>query len=283
MSKEGIATGWRRTRRNVLGIGGILAGASFSRLGIKSAHAHDHDRERWRPSCFMRGTSILTPHGEQKIEDLRIGDLVVGRSGKAKQIEWIGRRLYRRAPGGRWVESIKPVRIAKGALGPGVPHRELFLSQEHCLFIDGIFISIADLVNGSSIAFYPATERDEIKYLHIKLTAHDIVFAEGAPSETLMLRDSVSIERYDNFVEYERLYGSKARTAEVPCAPIARMRGDRDRLRSRVRSALSPWLDRRNTFDKARDLLEERAFTTSATGSDFLQNLRNETLGVRAR
>ena len=39
MSKEGIATGWRRTRRNVLGIGVILAGASFSRLGIKSAHA----------------------------------------------------------------------------------------------------------------------------------------------------------------------------------------------------------------------------------------------------
>ena len=124
---------------------------------------------------------------------------------------------------------------------------------------------------------------DKIEYLHIKLTAHDIVFAEGAPSETLMLRDSVSIERYDNFVEYERLYGSKARTTEVPCAPIARMRGDRDRLRSRVRSALSPWLDRRNTFDKARDLLEERAFTTSATGSDFLQNLRNETFGVRAR
>ena len=46
MSKEGIATGWRRTRRNVLGIGGILAGASFSRLGIKSAHAHDHDHDQ---------------------------------------------------------------------------------------------------------------------------------------------------------------------------------------------------------------------------------------------
>ena len=186
----------------------------------------------------MRGTSILTPHGEQKIEDLRIGDLVVSRSRKAKPIEWIGRRLYRRAPDGRWVESIKPVRIAKGALGPGVPHRELFVSQEHCLFIDGILVSITDLVNGSSIALYPATERDEIEYMHIKLTTYDIVFAEGAPSETLMLRDSVSIERYDNFVEYERLYGSKARTAEVPCAPIAGMRGDRDRLRSRVRSAV---------------------------------------------
>jgi hypothetical protein len=262
MSKEGIATGWSRSRRNVLRIGGILAGASFSRLGIKSAHAHDHDRDdhdRSRPSCFIRGTSILTPHGEQKIEDLRIGDLVVSRSGEAKPIEWIGRRLYRRAQSGRWVESIKPVRIAKGALGQGVPHRELFVSQEHCLFIDDILISTTDLVNGSSIALFPATEHDEIEYLHIKLTTHDIVFAEGAPSETMLLKDSVSIERYDNFVEYERLYGSKARTAEVPCAPIASMSGDRDRLRSRVRSALSPWLDRRCTFDKARDRLEEHA------------------------
>jgi hypothetical protein len=69
MSKEGIATGWSRSRRNVLRIGGILAGASFSRLGIKSAHAHYDDHDRSRPSCFIRGSPRRTPRGPRRIPD----------------------------------------------------------------------------------------------------------------------------------------------------------------------------------------------------------------------
>src|SRR6516225_3399048 len=77
-----------------------------------------------------------------------------------------------------------------------------------------------------------------------------IVCANGALSETLWIQNSVTIERFDNFVEYERLCGSKARVAEVPCAHVVSLHYGRDRLRSRVRSTLSPWHDRRNAFDK---------------------------------
>jgi hypothetical protein len=56
---------WRRTRRNVLTIGGVLAGAALSRINRASAlgvwredwlrHRNDHG-----PSCFLRNTRILT-------------------------------------------------------------------------------------------------------------------------------------------------------------------------------------------------------------------------------
>jgi hypothetical protein len=207
----------------------------------------------------MRGTWILTPKGEQSIEDLRIGNLVVTGNGNAKPIEWIGRHCHRRAPGALWMETEKPVRIAKDALRAGVPYRDLFVSQIHCLFLDGMLIKAGELVNGSSISIYPANEHEEIEYLHIRLAAHDTVCTHGVLSETLRIQDARTIDMFVNGFEYEQLCGSKARVAEIPCAPVASIRGDRDRLRSRVRSALSPLVDRRNTFDKVRDRLEDRA------------------------
>ena len=116
-------------------------------------------------------------------------------------------------------------------------------------------IQAIDLIKGSSIAVVSAAELSEIEYLHVKLARHDVIFAEGAPSETLLVH-SGNVERFDNFAEYLRLYGEDA--AEQPaCAPIA-ING-RDRVLSRLRSAVSPWVDCRNEFDKARDRIEKLA------------------------
>jgi len=251
MSTQGSRSiNWERTRRNLLSAGGILAGAALSQLASKRANAS--------ASCFLRGTHILTPQGERRIEDLEIGDPVVTLTGDVKPIEWIGRRIYKRTSDRDWVESIRPVRIAAGALGVGVPHRELFLSQAHHLLIDGVLMRAIDILNGSSITLFSPAE-SEIEYLHIKLPMHDVIFAEGALSETLIL-DNDAIERFDNFVEYERLYGSKGSFGEVPCGPIAWSNGvSRGRFLSRMRSALSPWIDRRTAADRARDRLEEVA------------------------
>jgi hypothetical protein len=121
---------WRRTRRNVLAAGGLLAGAVLSQLGASKANAvpgngkGNGNRGGGGP-CFLRGTRLLTPSGERKIEDLRIGDLVATLSGEAKPITWIGRRVYRRATDSRYPKSILPVRVARGALGPDAPHCDL--------------------------------------------------------------------------------------------------------------------------------------------------------------
>jgi hypothetical protein len=96
----------------------------------------------------------------------------------------------------------------------------------------------------------------------LKLARHDVIFAEGAPSETLLVH-SGNVERFDNFAEYLRLFGQDA-ADEVRCAPIA-SGTTRGRLMSRLRSAvsMSPWVDCRNGFDKARDRIEELAEAAS--------------------
>lgn len=234
-----------------------MAGAAFSLLVTSRASAGhgghggggDHG-----PACFFRGTYLLTPTGERRVEDLQIGDLVTTLNGEAKSIQWIGRRVYRRATGSSYPKSVLPVRVAAGALGPDAPHRDLLISQQHALCVDGVLIKAADLINGSSITLRPDTELSEIEYLHVKLTQHDVIFAEGAPSETLIVH-SGNDGRFDNFAEYVRLYGEDA-AEEAPCAPIA-FKDGRERLLSRLRSAACPWFDRRNEFDKARDRIEE--------------------------
>jgi hypothetical protein len=254
MERENFGSS-RRTRRNLLAAGGLIAGAALSQIGTRSANAGPHGPPRGGHACFLPGTLLQTPYGERKIEDLRIGDLVTTLSGEAEPITWIGRRVYKRSTGRRHPESVFPVRVARGALGPNVPHRDLFVSQEHALWVDGVFLKAIDLVNRSSIMLHSSAEI-EIEYLHVKLARHDVIFAEGAPSETLFVNAS-NVERFDNFVEYLRLFGEDA-ADEVRCAPIAFGNG-RDRLVSRLRSAVSPWIDRRNEFDKARDRIEELA------------------------
>ena len=250
---------WRRTRRNALAAGGLLAGAMLSQLGASKANAghgngNGHGNGRGGGACFLRGTRLLTPSGERKVEELRIGGLVTTLRGEAKPITWIGRRVCRLSIGSKHPDGVLPVRVAKRALGPDAPHCDLFISQQHALWIDGLFIKAMDLVNGSSITVHSTAEHSEIEYLHVKIAQHDVIFAEGAPSETLLVH-SGNVERFDNFAEYLRLFGEDA-ADEMCFAPIAFGNG-RERLMSRLRSAVSPWLDCRNEFDKARDRIAE--------------------------
>jgi hypothetical protein len=127
------------------------------------------------------------------------------------------------------------VRVARGALGPDVPHCDLIISQQHALWVDGLFVKAIDLVNGSSITLESAAELSEIGYLHVKLAQHDVIFAEGAPSETLLVH-SGNVERFDNFVEYLRLFGEDA-AEEARCAPIA-FGSTRERLMSRLNGSI---------------------------------------------
>jgi Hint domain len=258
---------WRRTRRNVLAMGGVLAGATLSCISRASAAGwrgwHHHHHHPHGPSCYLKGTHILTTLGERKIEDLQIGDLVIT-AGGAKPIEWIGGRRYLRASGQGWAAAIKPVRVARGALGQDLPHADLFLSQEHRLLLDGGLIRVGDLVNGTSIAIDACADVMEIEYLHIKLSSHHAIYAEGAVAETLLF-NPISLDAVDNLMEYERLYGP-ANAAEPACAPVYsdEVFGCWGRLQSHFRSALSPWNDRRGRFDRIRDRLCDRADALAA-------------------
>jgi Hint domain len=203
--------------------------------------------------CFLRGTKISTATGERRVEDLSIGDLVPTVFGGTRRIQWIGRfRRIRSDLGRPWAKSARPVRIARSALAPNVPHSDLYVTQGHALLFDDLLIPAGSLINGTTISLYAAEEYDVLEFFHIKLESHDVILAEGAPCETLLRVD----ETMSNFADYFREHGATEAPA-LYCAAIV-CNGLRSELSTRVRSLMSPWLGPQK-FDNVRIRLEQRA------------------------
>ncbi len=133
--------------------------------------------------CFAAGTRILTPRGEVAVEALAVGDAVINHMGEDRVIVWIG---WRDLDIGRHPkpETVRPIIIEAEALADGVPARWLVISPDHGLFIDNMLVQAKDLVNGSSIR--PDAQARCVRYYHVELAAHDILFAEGAPAESYL-------------------------------------------------------------------------------------------------
>jgi hypothetical protein len=161
------------------------------------------------PVCFMAGTRIATPNGETNVENLKAGDLVLTSGGQAVPIEWIGRQTisYLFAD-----EFRLPVRIKAGALDENVPRRDLLVSHEHALFIDGVLIQAGALINGTSIVreFNPP---ETFVYYHVEVAEHSLIMAENTPAETFI--DNVERTRFDNWNEYQDLYPYGKKTTEM--------------------------------------------------------------------
>jgi len=134
--------------------------------------------------CFAAGTRILTARGEVPVETLSPGDLVATVSGTGAPMQpvvFLGRRRFLLA-GNPAAEALAPIRIAAGALAENTPQRDLLVSPDHCLLLDGRLVPARLLVNGSTIK---ADRRlAEVTYFHIELDQHDAVLAEGAAAET---------------------------------------------------------------------------------------------------
>ena len=146
-----------------------------------------------------------------------------------------------------------PVRVARSALGLDVPCADLYVTREHELLIDGVLVTAGSLINGTTITIYEPRELDELEFFHIKLERHNAIYAEGSPCGTMRNVEESAV----NFAEYLHRYG-RPRPQETPCAPLLSCTGGRREIRSRFRSAISPWIDRRQKLDIIRDELEER-------------------------
>ncbi|QDH25842.1 hypothetical protein D5366_04275 [Neokomagataea tanensis] len=165
--------------------------------------------------CFCPGTHIMTPDGERLVEDLAIGDLVLTAGGKSRKIHWIGTRSYDPifAFGNR---DILPVKFTAGSLGDGLPKRDLTVSPLHAMFIDGYLVPALHLINDHTVVQIK-NPKDIIAYIHIELETHDILLAEGSPTESFL--DDGSRNMFHNAQSYEELYPNRPKTAALYCAP----------------------------------------------------------------
>jgi Hint domain len=245
----------RRTRRNMMAMGAIFASVVLA----KTTTALACPPAQCKSNCFLKGTKIRTAEGERKIEDLKIGDLLPTMFGGLRPIQWIGRYPFKRSdPSKPWVKDALPVRIARSALAPDVPHADLYVTGGHALLIDGVLVPAELLINRTTITRDEVREYDELEFLHVKLESHDVIYAEGVPAETLINVQESAV----NFADYLRRYGTAA-TDEEHCAPHIHIWGGCVELKSRLRSALSPWIDLRNQAELIRDQLEEGAIDLS--------------------
>ena len=252
----------QRTRRNIVKMGAILATAVLASIGSArsaSTAVSAVCANAIGCKCFLKGTRIRTTERERVVEELAVGDLLPTVFGGVRPIQWIGRFSLKKSDQSKpWVMDAQPVRIARSALAPDVPHTDLYVTGGHALFVDGLLAPAECLINGATIARYEAREYDELEYFHIKLECHNVIYAEGARVETLLNIDESAV----NFAQYFRLYGAP-KAEEIPCVPRVSYRGGRGELKSRIRSAISPWLDCREPFDVIRDRLEERGVMLS--------------------
>ncbi len=166
--------------------GGTFTFEDFATAGGASPHFIVTDHAVQETVCFARGTRILTEAGEVAVEALRPGDRVITLRGdlpEPQPIVWIGRRRIdvSRHPG---PDAVRPVRIRRDAFAPGQPHRDLLVSPEHCVAVDGMLIPARRLVNGTTIV--RETSAGEVEYFHVELARHALLLAEGLPAESYL-------------------------------------------------------------------------------------------------
>ncbi len=256
------------SRRSLFAAMGVLAAvgptAATKALGFSSSKAPkftwDGGGDKCHTKCvicFLSGTRLRTPDGEVAVEELKIGHFVVTESGATRAIRWIGRIALERNGDEPWSKDVQPVRVEKNAFGDGSPRRDLYLSRAHMVHLNGLLMPVGDLINGRTISAVD-DGGTRLEYFHVELETHDVLLAEGAPCESLLLGQQ-NLWAFDNCAEYVGLYGWPPADAAQPYAPIVAFNGGRSEFKSRLRSALAPVVDIRRPVDIVRDNVEARA------------------------
>ena len=144
--------------------------------------------------CFLDSTAIETSNGPVRAGDLSIGDMVITQNGP-KPIRWIARR-HVSANDMADNPLFAPVCIEQGALGNGFPTNKLWVSRQHRILVSS---KVAQRMFGESDVLLAAIRLTELNgiyvdtnvgsfdYVHILLDDHEVLFAEGAPAESMLL------------------------------------------------------------------------------------------------
>ncbi len=135
-------------------------------------------------NCFLTGTRIGTPDGTVEVETLVTGDRVLTADGRDVEVRWLGRQFVDTRV--THPAKVNPICISAGALAEGAPERNLYVSPDHAIELDGFLINAGALVNGESIYQVRNMPLDGFTYYHVETDAHELLLAEGCPAESFL-------------------------------------------------------------------------------------------------
>jgi hypothetical protein len=194
--------------------------------------------QQWEVVCFAEGTRIVTPDGEDAVENLRAGDMVLAmRDGQAgfEALRWVGFMDVAVPPNAAMAAKTAPILIKAGAIAAGMPARDLRVSPDHAMEVDGHLIPAKHLVNGVSII--QETWCRKVRYFHLELEAHGLLLSEGTWSESYL--DDGNRHAFNNaamtglFLDFEA-GRSKGQYDHQACLPVLRQGLRLDEIHGRI-------------------------------------------------
>ncbi|MEL6464477.1 MAG: tandem-95 repeat protein [Pseudomonadota bacterium] len=174
--------------------------------------------------CFTPGTMIATPTGERRVEDLQPGDRVVTRDNGIQEIRWVGQREM---PGEDLARAahLRPVLIQQGALGRGLPERDMLVSPHHRVLMASDKTALYFDESEVLVAAKHLTRMDNIDvvdvshttYIHLMFDQHEVILSDGAWTESFQpgdmtlgsMGDAQRAEILELFPELEHTDGVK--------------------------------------------------------------------------
>ena len=171
------------------------------------------DTEASVVACYVRGTLIRTPAGDAPIENLCIGDIVSTYGGLAR-----ANSLDRPTQLQRPLRRPQPERIA-GAHPRRSPRRRHSAAQPLCVTLArDVCRRPPDPGNRPSqrCLYCPSKGCRSRRLLTHRVSKHDVVFAEGAPSESFI--DDGSRQMFHNAADYRALYPDVVQSEPCYCA-----------------------------------------------------------------
>lgn len=147
--------------------------------------------------CFTPGTRIATDRGGIRVEELRLGDLVKTRDNGLQPIRWIGTKALKTADLALSPQ-LRPIRIARGALGAHLPLRDMRVSPQHRFLVAGPGLSLnlgldEALVTAAHLTSLEGIQTDSaerVTYIHLMFDTHEVILSDGCWTESFQPGDS---------------------------------------------------------------------------------------------
>lgn len=184
-------------------------------------------------TCFCKGTLIDTSEGPKVVEELKAGDLVLTADNGYQPLRFnVSRHISQ--PNLQANDKLRPICIEKGAMGKGLPKKDLFVSRQHRMLVTSkiahrMFHQFEVFIPAIKLTLMDGIEVDmeckQVTYFHLVFDDHQIVYAEGTPSESFLPTPySLGALTADQQEEFESLFGpiSDCLVNPVRCVPIGR-------------------------------------------------------------